>query len=423
MWLSRLEIQNYKSLRDVVIEPGPLSVFVGPNGAGKTNLADAIDFLGDVYRWGLEPAVARKGGYENVCFRHLKRTRAAIRFRVVMVQEAAELLWLDSIGDPDYGLFTVTLDHAFSFGTKSQGIQAPFSVVSEDIRVSIQAKGGSQQEVLRLTRDRDQCKTVFSETFPWKGTSLALLGQDLTSLDLSTATTDLILTHIRYRLSTFGDIARCLESAAVYQLNPQKCREPGVPTPHPQLDRFGGNLPAVISFLQKNAEQEYIQLLEAVMSILPSIEEITTDFTHTKTLGLFVKESGFARHWTADEVSDGILQSIGLLAAVFDPRTDLVVIEEPENSIHPWGVRTLARAARLATARKQIFFTTHSPIFINQLKPEELWIVQRPVAETRIDPLLKLDPTLQESWEQGEFLLSDYLDSGAVPEMIPAVRV
>jgi predicted ATPase len=92
MRLSRLEIQNYKSLRDVAIEPGPLSVFVGPNGAGKSNLADAIDFLGDVYRWGLEPAVARKGGYENICFRQARRSKAPIRF-LVSIRDSLSLPW------------------------------------------------------------------------------------------------------------------------------------------------------------------------------------------------------------------------------------------------------------------------------------------------------------------------------------------
>jgi len=54
MRLKRLEIRNYKSLRDVVIEPTPLPVLVGPNAAGKSNFADALDFLGEVYRWDLE---------------------------------------------------------------------------------------------------------------------------------------------------------------------------------------------------------------------------------------------------------------------------------------------------------------------------------------------------------------------------------
>ena len=69
MRLHRLEIHNYKSLRNVAIEPTPLSVFVGPNASGKTNLADAIDFLRHVYAWGLEKAVENKGGYENICYR------------------------------------------------------------------------------------------------------------------------------------------------------------------------------------------------------------------------------------------------------------------------------------------------------------------------------------------------------------------
>jgi len=65
--------------------------------------------------------------------------------------------------------------------------------------------------------------------------------------------------------------------------------------------------------------------------------------------------------------------------------------------------------------------TTHSPILVDQLRPEELWVVQRPAAETKIDPLLKLDPSLREDWGQGKFTLSEYLDSGAVPDAVPSV--
>src|SRR3712207_1270278 len=83
MRLLRLEIHNYKSLRNVAIEPTPLAVFVGPNGAGKTNLADALDFLAHAYRWDLESAVAQKGGYENICYRDSRRSKDPIQFRIV----------------------------------------------------------------------------------------------------------------------------------------------------------------------------------------------------------------------------------------------------------------------------------------------------------------------------------------------------
>ncbi len=83
MRLHKLEIHNYKSLRNVAIEPTPLSVFVGPNAAGKTNLVDAIDFLGHAYSWGLERAVTYKGGYESICFRDMDKSKESIRFRVI----------------------------------------------------------------------------------------------------------------------------------------------------------------------------------------------------------------------------------------------------------------------------------------------------------------------------------------------------
>ncbi|HYW06589.1 MAG TPA: AAA family ATPase, partial [Longimicrobium sp.] len=65
MELRRLSIKNYKSVKSVEFTPGPLTALVGPNAAGKSNFADGIGFLADLYRDGLEIAVARRGGYEN----------------------------------------------------------------------------------------------------------------------------------------------------------------------------------------------------------------------------------------------------------------------------------------------------------------------------------------------------------------------
>ena len=68
------------------------------------------------------------------------------------------------------------------------------------------------------------------------------------------------------------------------------------------------------------------------------------------------------------------------------------------------------------------FSIPRHPILIDQLKPEEVWVVRKPGTETKIDPLLSLDPSLKESWGQGKFTLSEYLDSGAVPEAVPAAN-
>ncbi len=69
MQITQLSINNYKSLRAIQIAPAELNVIVGANAAGKSNFADCLDFISEVYRHGLEVAVARKGGYENIAYR------------------------------------------------------------------------------------------------------------------------------------------------------------------------------------------------------------------------------------------------------------------------------------------------------------------------------------------------------------------
>lgn len=392
MRLLRLEIHNYKSLRNVAIEPTPLSIFVGPNGAGKTNLADALDFLAHAYRWDLESAVAQKGGYENICYRDARRSKEPIRFRIVTDLTLSSLdLFALSPSFRFEGPGRYELDHAFEFRAKSQDIQAPFRVTAEQIVVRTSKQ--PLREIFRGSR-----KELEDD---WK-------------LKRSVTESKLLLASL--------NLSNELRKMRVFQLNPRSCREAGVPTPNPDLDRFGGNLPAAIANLKKSHSHEYEQLFSTLRRIAPSLEDVETGFTHTKTLALFIKEKGVSRPWTSEDVSDGTIQTIALLAAVFDPRTSLVVIEEPENSVHPWALRNLVEAFRTASEKKQILLTTHSPILIDQLKPEEIWVVRKPGTETQIDPLLSLDPSLKEAWGQGKFTLSEYLDSGAVPEAVPAVN-
>lgn len=410
MKLKRLEIHNYKSLRNVVLEPAPLSVFVGPNAAGKSSFADALDFLGEVYRWDLEGAVKKKGGYENICFRQTERSREPIRFRVVVE--------FSPHGKEDPRSY-LRFDHSFELRTRSRGIGAPYFISSEQL--ILWPLGADADAVVRITRKiRDEIEIEGlvepKDAMTWRSL------QNLRVRDLlrsSISDTDLLLVPMK-GFVLVEPFANWLGDLRVFQLNPRHCRDTGVPTPNPDLDRFGGNLPAVVDYLKRDKPDEFSRLLDALRRVLPSLEAIETDFTHTKTMGLFLKEAGAKRPWTAEDISDGTIQAIALLAATFDPRIPLMVIEEPENSVHPWAIRNFVQAFREASERKQIFLTTHSPILIDQIRPEELWVVQRPQLETKITPVLELDPSLKEAWGQGRFTLSEYLDSGALPEAVPA---
>ena len=65
----RLNVENFLSFQKADIRLQALNVLVGPNGSGKTNFLRVFQFIGDVARRDLVPAVDALGGYEAIRFR------------------------------------------------------------------------------------------------------------------------------------------------------------------------------------------------------------------------------------------------------------------------------------------------------------------------------------------------------------------
>jgi predicted ATPase len=97
----------------------------------------------------------------------------------------------------------------------------------------------------------------------------------------------------------------------------------------------------------------------------------------------------------------------------------LVGIEEPENHLHPRLLSELAEECRNAAARSQLMVTTHSPFFVNGLRPEEVWILYRDkdgyTRATRAADIQGINEFMEEGaqlgylWTQGHFKVGDPL--------------
>jgi predicted ATPase len=95
-----------------------------------------------------------------------------------------------------------------------------------------------------------------------------------------------------------------------------------------------------------------------------------------------------------------------------------VVIEEPENSVHPWIVRAIVDTCREAE-QKQIVLTTHSPALLSYLLPEEVTVVWRTRGQSKVAPLTELDPMAAELWRTGQADVFGILDGGYIRETVP----
>jgi predicted ATPase len=437
MSIVRISIQNYKSLRSVTITPKPLSVLVGANASGKTNFADCLDFIGDVYRHGLEVAVGRKGGYENIAFRRQERTTSPIRIELVMELSAKDSLTLMGFGlaanaeVPDT-LPKLRMKHSYEFLASTTSIRSEFRVIQEQLIISEEA-GKKWRILATIHRDDDRFsikrkRATARRTLDEGDESsvrVARIFRDFSDLEIYSkrlvkfSPTELIVSAIGRFAISLRPFLRATQAIRVFQISPTKSRESGVPTPNPELGRSGENLPAVIDEMQKNQPNAWSSVMEVMRAILPDLKAIKIDYTSSKRLGLFFQEEGYGRSWSVEEVSDGTLQTLALLVTIFDPEAAVLVLEELENSVHPWIIRRVLEACRLASMSKQIILTTHSPIVMNAVEPKEMWVIWREDGQSHLKQLPELNQELLTMWGEGIISTFDYIDSGALPPALP----
>jgi predicted ATPase len=427
MRLTHVDIQAYRSLYEVRLDPTGFTVLVGPNNAGKTNLAGALEFLGQAARNGLEVAVGREGGFENLAFRRKRRTTRPVRFAFQAQLDFAEVSRFihpptrDSDKDDQIGQILVS--YAFELRASSESRDADFRVSSENLRLDFY--DDQMRTVLEVLIQRRESDVTAEATHPNPELPQAL--QDIVDpllgdyyVDYVKRTlepTALILNRLAFNV-VISETLEQLGRTRLFQLTPVECRLPGSSTPNPELARHGENLPAVVRYMQRNHPRAWSKTLRAMQGIVPGLTAINTHFTVGRRLSLEFVESG-ARAWTSDEVSDGTIQSLALFTSLFDPRIPLVLIEEPENSVHPWIVKTFVDACREAES-KQVLVTTHSPALISYLRPEELQILWRSEeGRTHLEPLSVLDPEAPRLWEAGDINLYELIDGGWVREAVP----
>jgi predicted ATPase len=148
--------------------------------------------------------------------------------------------------------------------------------------------------------------------------------------------------------------------------------------PQERLSATGDNLPNVIQYLKEQHSDRLTHILNILSMRVPRLERVDAEFLADGRLLLRFKDAPFAEPILARFASDGTLKMLAYLTVLYDPNPpQLVGIEEPENHLHPRLLSELAEECRLASANTQLMVTTHSPFFVNGLRPEETWVLFR----------------------------------------------
>ena len=145
-----------------------------------------------------------------------------------------------------------------------------------------------------------------------------------------------------------------------------------------RLSPTGDNLPNVIQYLKEQHPQRLEEILKTLSVRIPRLEKVEASIMQDGRLLLAIKDAPFSHPILAKFASDGTLKLLAYLTVLYDPSPpQLVGIEEPENHLHPRLLPHIAEECRAASANTQLMVTTHSPFFVDSLKPEELWVLYR----------------------------------------------
>jgi predicted ATPase len=161
-------------------------------------------------------------------------------------------------------------------------------------------------------------------------------------------------------------------------------RRPQVGTYTPVLASDGADLAAALQTIREIGD--VAALGEAIADAFPggSIEIVNAD----GYFELEMQQHGLLRPLKAAELSDGTLRYLLLTAALLSPRPpSLMVLNEPETSLHPDLLPSLARLIAQAAKRSQIVVVSHAVALVSGLAavPEARQIVlEKQLGETLV---------------------------------------
>lgn len=433
MRIASVRVAEFKSLSEIGLDLGAFTVITGPNGAGKSNLVDAINFLGEVYSLGLEQAVVRNGGLGNMV-RAQNFEPEPLVFSVTAVIDRADLdefqqnapkgAWASN-QVAEFGLiyhhrFVLELDDDGEFGIRADVIEFADRSGRELVRLGYEDpivdgryQGRSGDVEHRQVQPRLQPNRMLRELLgPLADREFANFAPSRRNLGAA-----LLIESLNVG-QALPYIKRGVGGIRLFQLSPFQCRKPSVATPNAILDRYGENLPAAGFHLQRRDARAW-SLVEAGMeSIFPEIEAISFVPTPDRKLTVEFHDPSLQRSWSASEVSDGTIQTFALLVALYDKRSPVFMVEEPENSVHPWILRQFIDLCR-AEPEKQTLLTTHSPVVLNYVASREVYLMSARDGHSSIRLLVDDAGASRQLLADGEIDLFDLYDSGSIPTSVP----
>lgn len=385
--LHTLAVANYRSINRLILPLGRLNLITGANGSGKSNLYRALRLLAETAQGGVVNALAREGGLESSFWAGPEKVSRRMRNGEVAVQggprQGAMRLRLGFVGD-DFG-YSIALGLPESSSGEDRTTPSAFALDPEIKRECIWA--GASYRPASLLVDRAGPMVRMREGRSWE-----VLAQHVPNYD-----------------SLFDQIGNDPGCPEVFQLRETirrwrfydhfrsdadaPARQPQLGTRTPVLHHDGRDLAAALQTIREIGDPAALDA--AIDDAFPG-SRLRIDFQAGGRFVVELHQEGLLRPLGAAELSDGTLRYLLLVAALLTPRPpSLMVLNEPETSLHPDLLPALGRLIIAASRQTQVWVVSHASRLIATLR------------ESPECNILELDKQLGQTCIRGQGMLDE----------------
>lgn len=359
--LTTLAISNYRSIRDLVMPLGPLNLVTGANGSGKSNLYRALRLLAETAQGGVVSTLAREGGLASTLWAGPETITRRMRTGEVPIQGGPRT-------EPvalRMGFASDEFGYAIDLGLPKPDRRPPELRSKFQLDPEVKSESIWSGVLLRpsaaLVERRSALVKARDEHGAWHEISRSLHSFDsmFTQVADPIRTPELLRVRDDIRSWRFYDHFRTDAEA------PARLAQVGTRTP--VLAHDGRDLAAALQTIREIGSAEALD--QSIADAFPGAELIIHEESGWFTLEL--KQEGLLRPLRAAELSDGTLRYLLWIAALLTPRPPaLMVLNEPETSLHPDLLPALAKLIRVASRNTQIWIICHATRLIAALQED-----------------------------------------------------
>lgn len=346
--LRRVSVANYKCLRNLTVELEPFTILIGPNDSGKSSFLACLELIGNFARQTTQQPNLLQLFQHLIANAFRGDARAAVSIRVVPAESDALAFEISARAEGKYR-------QLLTLNNQPVQVEAPIG------------QHGNQVNIQGVMKD---------------------LG--IHTLQASQSILTQLSSHVKEGAPFYDmiqNIVQCCSISERFQLSPSKMREPSATANDPDLARDGANLAAVVTALLTSGDLDAVNDISASLtSAIPTLKTLSTSSDNNNYRSLRYTLTNPPQPLNtipATEVSDGALYLTAFLILARTHSFRTVLIEEPENGLHPERLSTVVSLLRKMTTGElgnqpcQIILTTHSPLLLDLAEPSEIRIFQR----------------------------------------------